>query len=893
MAAPHGVKPKDLKCDFTDHTAAQAHRDSQVEFGNHDVPVFELDVGRISDALHGSLDPSILSIFQEKMLTDSVESEASLLSALTEMLDSVDVETLSPFDTLPDTEIFAAQKGSDHTLRNLLHLSQTSPDRPKISQSPAAKSGREVVMSDRQLRPRRHSVTQITQRDEREKERRSVRTFRIESDPIFPQDGRELLADLVRHMHPYCVRTHLEKETRVSAEEEEEFVDVEGYEEHMLDQSGHGPDLKPKAEPNAQNTDSQEEKVTSLGRNVKMTPKRSALVKTSGVKMRVKKTVTFAFNLISVHEIPPDDEEISESTSCKTDITSSQKPKALSLDQYRLLRQNKQPPEEKRMDFRTKWPSLPRELPPILPKLDPNTPSGEILPAVKVKTQPQGITRPSRKDGRKAVELCIDPPNPVLVPLKPTRRINATQTASEPLGSDSKPDVCVSCEEVRLSEVVPVTSASKPRTGQQNQTACDGVIGEQTVRLVEKDMAMFRDNNRFARQLKCFQSRVSFRLLKPYKNIVLLETLPGQHFSFHNIYETTVVYHGIEAADLTSLLEQFETQGLTPPATPPHQIWRPLASVKGTKHESIKPSPSKAIQIIEPRPLPPSKTHSKPSLPTFTPAMNPARAFLDHDYCGIQGSETCFAHTNSLSGSVLLSPDSSPCRMEAFEEAESLRGRGLRFSSRSLSPLDRGRLKRRAYECGYRRSSSRSCSSCSSSSSSSSRSMSRSPPRTRTSGSGSRSPEPDWRWTSRREKELNRRHEEARKLRQQKAIEERRVVYVGGIRGSMSPSDLKDRFSLFGKVEDCTVHLRSHGDNYGFVTYHSTDDAYAAIESGGKLRRPDELPFDICFGGRRQFCKSNYADLDSSRDAAPTSRSRCESFDFDALLKQAQRGLKS
>lgn len=119
------------------------------------------------------------------------------------------------------------------------------------------------------------------------------------------------------------------------------------------------------------------------------------------------------------------------------------------------------------------------------------------------------------------------------------------------------------------------------------------------------------------------------------------------------------------------------------------------------------------------------------------------------------------------------------------------------------------------------------------------------------------------------------------------------MVYVGGIRGSTSPSDLRDRFSLFGKVEDCTVHLRSHGDNYGFITYHSTDDAYAAIENGGKLRRPDELPFDICFGGRRQFCKSNYADLDSSRDVAPTSRSRCESFDFDTLLKQAQRGRKS
>lgn len=186
--------------------------------------------------------------------------------------------------------------------------------------------------------------------------------------------------------------------------------------------------------------------------------------------------------------------------------------------------------------------------------------------------------------------------------------------------------------------------------------------------------------------------------------------------------------------------------GLTPPATPPHQIWRPLVPVKGIKHESIKPPPSKTIQIIEPRPLPPSKTHSKPSLPTFTPASNPAQAFLDHDYCGILGSKASFARsghcdyrtlseTPRLSDSVLLSPDSSPCRMGVFEQAESLRGRSLRFSSRSPSPLDRGRVKRRGYDRRYRRSNSSSrssCSSCSSSSSSSSsRSRSRSPPRKR------------------------------------------------------------------------------------------------------------------------------------------------------------------
>lgn len=54
-------------------------------------------------------------------------------------------------------------------------------------------------------------------------------------------------------------------------------------------------------------------------------------------------------------------------------------------------------------------------------------------------------------------------------------------------------------------------------------------------------------------------------------------------------------------------------------------------------------------------------------------------------------------------------------------------------------------------------------------------------------------------------------------------------------------------------------------DNYGFVTYRYAEEAFAAIESGHKLRRPDEQPFDLCFGGRRQFCRRNYADLGESR----------------------------
>lgn len=41
--------------------------------------------------------------------------------------------------------------------------------------------------------------------------------------------------------------------------------------------------------------------------------------------------------------------------------------------------------------------------------------------------------------------------------------------------------------------------------------------------------------------------------------------------------------------------------------------------------------------------------------------------------------------------------------------------------------------------------------------------------------------------------------------------EERRVVYVGRIRSSMTRKELKERFSLYGEIEDCTLHFREHG----------------------------------------------------------------------------------
>ncbi|XP_041116611.1 peroxisome proliferator-activated receptor gamma coactivator-related protein 1 isoform X2 [Polyodon spathula] len=491
---------------------------------------------------------------------------------------------------------------------------------------------------------------------------------------------------------------------------------------------------------------------------------------------------------------------------------------------------------------------------------------------------------------------------------------------------------------------------------------------------------------------------------------------------------------GIQACDLTSLLEQFEetqakeqhcvpevsgraaavgnsgsepqvdrkvldrvrgpdlasTAGLTPPATPPHHMWKPLAPVsllrKPKLPEGPKLSPAKAIQIIEPKPLPHGKTRTKlpSSLAPSLPSENPS--FADHDYC-LPGTEPACVEKGrrwnvkqqssitikpieqrapagcprkcavqpldhrTLSGSVLLSPDSSPCRLEAdaaprdstefsssrrfryYSPEKRERGRARRRShtrsssssesdssgSRSSSPLAK---RRRRYRSRRSRSSSsspshsrqwrRAHSYCSSHSGSWSRSSSSACSR---SGSWSRSPSPcssssssSSRSSRRRRRDSRRRPgydchrynsrdrvhwQELRNQRKEKAIEERRVVYVGKIRSGMTRKELRERFSVYGEIEECALHFRQEGDNYGFVTYRHTEDAFAAIENGKKLRQPDELPFDLCFGGRRQFCKMSYADLDSNRDSESTpARSKFDGLDFDTLLKQAQNSLR-
>ncbi|XP_075573774.1 peroxisome proliferator-activated receptor gamma coactivator-related protein 1 [Pelecanus crispus] len=234
----------------------------------------------------------------------------------------------------------------------------------------------------------------------------------------------------------------------------------------------------------------------------------------------------------------------------------------------------------------------------------------------------------------------------------------------------------------------------------------------------------------------------------------------------------------------------------------------------------------------------------------------------------------------------------------ASESSSSSSSSSSRSRSRSFSPPPK-RWRRYRSRCSHSSSSRSSCGSCgrsrdrSSSSSSTSSYSSRSTSRSQ---SRSRSPSPRRRSNRRRRYSYDAQdhYQRQRILQKERAIEERRVVFIGKIPSRMTRSELRHRFSVFGDIEECTLHFRSEGDNYGFVTYRYAEEAFAAIESGHKLRRPDEQPFDLCFGGRRQFCRRNYADLDSNRedfDPAPV-KSKFDSLDFDTLLRQAQRSLR-
>ncbi|NXJ05009.1 PPRC1 protein, partial [Odontophorus gujanensis] len=387
----------------------------------------------------------------------------------------------------------------------------------------------------------------------------------------------------------------------------------------------------------------------------------------------------------------------------------------------------------------------------------------------------------------------------------------------------------------------------------------------------------------------------------------------------------------------TTRLENSSSAGMQPPAAEGGSRW----NVKHHRDITIKPISSLTKRTLDqPKPAPAAAVgpnQESPGAACLTPldyrTSVPSKAVTGDD---------------SPATSVLLSPAASPCRDQEVWTPSTQPGRvaakkslrcyrrpqdspspsagswraghsrasrsfssssdgasessssssSSRSRSRSLSPPPK-RWRGYRSRCSHSSSSRSSCGSCgrsrdrSSSSSSSSSYSSRSPSRRQ---SRSRSPSPCRRSNRRRRYSYDAQdhYQRQRILQKERAIEERRVVFIGKIPSRMTRSELRHRFSVFGDIEECTLHFRSEGDNYGFVTYRYAEEAFAAIESGHKLRRPDEQPFDLCFGGRRQFCRRNYADLDSNRedfDPAPV-KSKFDSLDFDTLLRQAQRSLR-
>ncbi|XP_055757804.1 peroxisome proliferator-activated receptor gamma coactivator-related protein 1-like [Salvelinus fontinalis] len=832
------------------------------------------------------------------------------------------------------------------------------------------------------------------------------------------------------------------------------------------------------------------------------------------------------------------------------------KPKPLSLQQYRLLRQQKKPaPLERPEDQSTKWPSLPdapTELPPIpcLPIPSPRDPRrphpspGKTEVEVKAAWQPMGpgapptpeallvppaymlaskSSSPSKASSANASpttppqQAAVPTPQPAKASQPPISVVPSSSTVSVLPPPPQNPFVTcnipqaphpaltnpllqsqVPCKTVVLiksqsssgASFKTTTDANRPTliaTVAQKPTPIAAALLEKTVNCTANAAAVCVQKPAPAAPLKVVTTLQKGVVTLPWPKMPELPTVtpgstpakpsttqsskpavrcttaqeaPKAKSPTQELIEAFTSEIGIEAADLTSLLEQFEetqakeeqyvlevsgraaavgnssmeqpcdrtvvervcahdltsTAGLTPPATPPHQMWKPLAPVallgKSRAADAPKPSPSKAIQINA-RPLPATKPRSKPPSPSVTPPPNTVAlnlAFSDHDYCLPQKVPVAIAEEpgkrwnvkqqaaitirtieplgntttrapqripapsfqtlipalgtktqqaplpldvrTDRTSSALGTPEASPTRQEQQVcplEMSPKKGRSYRGHNITCSPSPRegkgGRERKRRIhhssspcstdsESDFHSSSSqsRSCSpprkryrprhskssssssSCSSRSSSrsSSPSVSRSPPRRRYSYSSSRSGS----WSRSRSRSPHRRawrrgrsprspslrpgyrpesrenSQEVKRLKE-KAIEERRVVYVGRIRGTMTRKELRERFSYYGEIEECTLHFRDHGDNYGFVTYYDTKDAFTAIENGGKLRKPDELPFDLCFGGRRQFCNASYADLDSNREYDPSpAKGKFDVLDFDTLLKQAQKGLK-
>ncbi|XP_009863849.1 PREDICTED: peroxisome proliferator-activated receptor gamma coactivator 1-beta, partial [Apaloderma vittatum] len=138
------------------------------------------------------------------------------------------------------------------------------------------------------------------------------------------------------------------------------------------------------------------------------------------------------------------------------------------------------------------------------------------------------------------------------------------------------------------------------------------------------------------------------------------------------------------------------------------------------------------------------------------------------------------------------------------------------------------------------------------------------------------------------------RHRGQLEKRREKAIGEGRVVYIRNLSSSMSSSELKKRFEVFGEIVECQVLSRTNrGDKYGFITYRYSEHAALSLKNGTSLRKRNEPSFQLSSGGLGHFFWTRYTDLDCSAEESSSApvKSKYETMDFDSLLQEAQLSL--
>ncbi|XP_028343003.1 peroxisome proliferator-activated receptor gamma coactivator-related protein 1 isoform X6 [Physeter macrocephalus] len=97
-----------------------------------------LQDGTLLGTMHSYMDASLISLIEdfgglgESRLSLEDQNEVSLLTALTEILDNADSENLSPFDSIPDSELLVSPREGS-SLHRLLSLSRTPPERDLIT----------------------------------------------------------------------------------------------------------------------------------------------------------------------------------------------------------------------------------------------------------------------------------------------------------------------------------------------------------------------------------------------------------------------------------------------------------------------------------------------------------------------------------------------------------------------------------------------------------------------------------------------------------------------------------------------------------------------------------------------------------------------------------------